>query len=48
MTNDDNRISKEWLKEQARKDSRIEYNGPKIKWPINKLDDRNIGLQRSK
>jgi hypothetical protein len=34
---DDNYVSKSWLKELDRKESRIAYEGPKISWPINKL-----------
>ena len=30
-------LSKSWLKEQDRKESRVEYNGVKWNWPINKL-----------
>lgn len=33
----DDYMSASWLKEIDRKESRIEFDGPKWNWPINKL-----------
>ncbi len=34
-------MSREWLRQLDMTESRIEYDGPKWKWPINKLEINN-------
>lgn len=29
-------VSPAWLRQQAQRESRVEYHGPTIAWPINK------------
>ena len=45
---DETYLSKSWLKEQDRKESRVEYNGVKWNWPVNKLlNERPMKIVRN-
>lgn len=30
-------VSADWLKQQAQRESRVEYHGPAVRWPIKKI-----------
>lgn len=38
---EDNYISEKWLRDFDRQQSKIEYDGPKWKWPVDKLKMEN-------